>query len=289
MTHQHARVLNLDRARADKRSEQRGLKVRGPVWAKAVKGYTTSLQAAGRRPGTVRLHLHYLGLLERHCPNFIDVDRTALESWLANPDWSPETRKSARSVAVVFFRWAQSYGLVERSPAVDLLPVTVPPAAARPAPDWAYRQALAEATPEVQWMLKLARLAGLRCAEIAAVSSRDLDGDLLYVTGKGGRRRIVPIVDAELRRAIAQSGQWLFPSPHGGHYTPGWVSKVIGRALPGQWTAHQLRHAFATHSYARHPDVLALGRVLGHSAPETTMRYVATPVEALRGVVTAAA
>jgi integrase len=138
-------------------------------------------------------------------------------------------------------------------------------------------------------MLKLARIGGLRCAEIAGVSSYNLVEDLLYVTGKGGRRRIVPVADAELIAAIQSADGWLFPSPYGGHYTPGWVSKVIGRALPVGLTAHQLRHTFATRSYAGNPDVLALGKVLGHSKPETTMRYVQTPIDSLRSVVASAA
>src|SRR5690606_14215431 len=105
----------------------------------------------------------------------------------------------------------------------------------------------------------------------------------------GGKLRIVPIADTEPLEAIHAANGWLFPSPMGGHCTPGWIPKVIGRALPPGWTAHQFRPACAPRSYERSPDVLALGKVLGHSKPETTMRYVATPMDSLRAVVAAAA
>ena len=259
------------------------------MWTEIIERYAIGMAAAGRSAGTIRLHRHYLRDFARANPRPLKVSRDDIERWLARPGWSPETRKSARAVIVGFYRWMALTERMGRSPARDLAPVTVPPAVARPAPEPAYLAALVGADRDLLLMLTLARHAGLRCAEIAGIHSENLDGDLLYIRGKGGRFRVVPIEKAELVTAIATADGYLFPSPEGGHFTAGWVSKRMSRALGSGVTGHQLRHAFATRSYEGNPDLLALGRVLGHSKPETTMRYVATPESALRRVVHAAA
>lgn len=259
------------------------------MWDAVIDDYLNSLRAAGRAAGTIRLHRHYLTLLARACPDPVAVSRRDLEAWLAGQAWKPETRKSARSVVVTFYRWAASMRLVETSPAADLLTVTIPRALPRPAPEAAFDRAMAGASWSVRVMLALARYGGLRCVEIAAVHSRDLTDDMLYVIGKGGKQRVVPILDPELAAAIRSVHGYLFPGRDGGHVTPAWISKQLARALPDGWTAHTLRHAFATRSYAVSPDLLALAEVLGHARVDTTRRYAQIPADSLRAVVNAAA
>src|SRR5690606_9226779 len=128
-----------------------------------------------------------------------------------------------------------------------------------------------------------------RRAEIARVQSADLVDGLLYVHGKGGKGRLVPIIDPGLRGAIGRADGWLFPSRAGAHLSPQYVGKLMSDARPDAWTAHTLRHRFATKAYAGTRDVLAVGRVLGHARPETTQRYVQLPTDALHDVVAAAA
>lgn len=259
------------------------------MWTEYIDDYLTSLRAAGRAAGTIRLHRVYLGLLSRVCPDPWEVTRRDLEQWLAAANWEPETRKSARSVAVGFYRWAHSSGHIDASPAAGLLSITVPHGIPRPAPLVAFETAIARAPWDLRVALALARYAGLRCCEIAAVHSRDLIDDKLYVIGKGRKERVVPIIDPELRAAIRSVHGYLFPSPHGGHVSAAWISKRMARVLPDHWTAHTLRHAFATAAYANHPDLLALADVLGHAKTDTTRRYTEVPMDALRAVVNAAA
>lgn len=45
-------------------------------------------------------------------------------------------------------------------------------------------------------------------------------------------------------------------------------------ALPDPWTAHCLRHAFATDLYAQTRDLVVVAEVLGHASTRTTERYV---------------
>lgn len=259
-------------------------------WPTATAAYRTALHAAGRSPGTVRLHLHYL----RHVAQFVPDPWSATleqltEALGAEPLWQPETRKSCRSTIAAFYRWAHLAGYVDEDPSLRLPVVKVPRGTPRPAPDVALDAALEAADPRTRLMLLLAARLGLRVCEVAAVHSDDLVAGVLFVTGKGGVTRPVPVVDDELLRAIAGAHGFLFPGKINGHLAPGTVTKVLSRALPGRWTAHTLRHRFATRSNGVHPDLLALQQVLGHARSETTQRYTLVSVAALRAVVEAAA
>jgi integrase/recombinase XerC len=259
------------------------------AWDNYTREYLTSLRAAGRRPLTVRLHAHYLRILAEHAPSPQTVTLQVLERALARPSWAPETRKSARSVFAGFCRWMHGMGYLEADPSRLLRPVRVPEGQARPIPEAVLQRALGLADRRERLILLLGAHAGLRAGEIALVHTRDLVDDLLYVTGKGGKTRIVPIVDAELRDAIRDARGWLFPGRTDGHLSAGHVSVLMSRLLPGRWTAHTLRHRAGTRAYDGTRDILAVGRFLGHAKPETTMRYVQLPADALRAVARAAA
>lgn len=260
-----------------------------PNWSSVLGAYVTALRAAHRSPGTVRLHRHYLRHLARHVDHPLTASTADLARALAVPTWSAETRKSARGALVSFYRWAHGSGLLDVDPAAGLPPVTVPAGQARPAPDAVLGAALLRAHPREALMLLLAAYAGLRCAEIARVHARDYVDGLLYVHGKGGKVRVVPVEHPDLVAALTRAGGYLFPGRDGGHLSPGTVSRLLSRALPEAWTGHTLRHRFATRAYAGTRDVLAVGRALGHARPETTQRYVQLPPDALLAVVRAAA
>jgi integrase len=135
-------------------------------------------------------------------------------------------------------------------------------------------------------MLRLARNAALRCVEICQVRGDHLEeGNMLRVIGKGGRERMVPIIDPEILAALRATEGFLFPDDLGGHLSAAWVSKLCSRALPGKWTAHTLRHAFGSASYQANPDLLALAEVMGHAKVDTTRRYAEVPrAQLLRAV-----
>lgn len=259
------------------------------TWTGAVLLYTTAMVAGHRSRGTIRLYRHYLDHLARYVRRPMLATPAQLRRALSVPHWSAETRKSARSAISSFYRWAVDDGLMADSPAAGLPSVTVPPGKPRPIPAAEYRRALALAAPRERLMLKLGRQAGLRCAEIAQVHREDLVEARIYVTGKGGKTRTVPVLDEELATAIRRADEWLFPNGRGTHLSPGHVSKILGEVLPGQWTAHTLRHGMGTAAYAGTRDLLAVGELLGHSRPETTRRYVLLPEDALLDAARAAA
>jgi integrase len=259
-------------------------------WGKALHGYETALLAAGRSPGTVRLHRHYLaGLRAAHPATPWAITTPQLREALSNPRWSAETRKSARQAFRGFYRWAHGDGLIDHDPAFSLPGIRVPNGVPRPAPALVVAALLAQNPCERVWLMAaLAALVGLRAAEIARVHRDDYVGDELLITGKGGKVRAVPILEPRLAARLEAVDGWAFPNGLGSHLTPGHVSKLLSAAMPPGWTAHTLRHRCATVAYAGTRDLLAVGQLLGHSRPETTQRYVRIPDDAVRAAVTAA-
>ena len=261
------------------------------MWDDTTRAYLASLAAAGRRPMTVRLHRHYLAHLRRFAPSPTTITIQALERALsARRDWKPETVRSAAGVFRGFTRWMHGRGMIATDVGRLLPAIRVPAAVARPMPDPLLSRLLSGLPPSRdRWLVLLGAHAGLRAAEIATVSRKRLDGDLLYVDGKGGKQRIVPIVDTDLLAAICQADPWLFPGRVDGHLSPRTVSVLLSELLPDHWTAHTLRHRAGTAGYHATRDILAVGKFLGHSKPETTMRYVQLPQDALRAVASGAA
>nr|DAL28232.1 MAG TPA_asm: SITE SPECIFIC RECOMBINASE XERD [Caudoviricetes sp.] len=259
------------------------------TWTIARRDYRVALRAAGRSDGTIRLHMHYLDTLARQVRDPWRARPDDLVTVLAHPAWSPETRKSCRSVLASFYRWAYGSHRVTVNPAAELPTVRVPAGKARPTPEAVYRRALALADPRGRLMLKAAALCGLRACEIARVHTRALEGDMLRVVGKGAKVRLVPVLDDELLHAIERAGGWLFPGRIEGHLSPGTVSRLLGELLPEGWTGHTLRHRYGTRAYAGTRDLLAVGELLGHARPETTRRYVELPGDAVRAAARAAA
>ena len=52
--------------------------------------------------------------------------------------------------------------------------------------------------------------------------------------------------------------------------------------LPERLTPHKLRHTYATRLVSKHLPLSEVGRVLGHTQPTTTYRYVNANVETAR-------
>ncbi|GAB3623830.1 hypothetical protein GCM10027418_19140 [Mariniluteicoccus endophyticus] len=281
-----------------------------PRWAGHVDTYAVFLAAAGRRPGTIRQHRAHLGMLAAIHPDPTTITERDLLAYLAGKDWAPETRKAARSVLRSFFAWAAGRGgLLDVDPAAELPSVRVPAGVPHPTPTDVLEAALERADDKGRLMLLLGAYAGLRRAEIAAVHpARDVTDGALRVVGKGGRARLVPLhprvaaaIDDELARrrqgtpgtgfryaAAATADGYLFPGVGPGtHVQPGAVGKTLADLLGEHWTAHGLRHRFATRAYAGTRDLRAVQTLLGHSQPETTARYTAVPDGALTAAVLA--
>jgi len=130
--------------------------------------------------------------------------------------------------------------------------------------------------------------AGLRIAEALSLTGAHLPlGEVLTVTGKGGKQRVVPIlpvvraaVDDYAARCPWQpaAGEPLFRGAKGGPLGQGMVQKAMARArialgLPATATPHALRHSFATHLLGAGADLRSLQELLGHASLGSTQIY----------------
>jgi len=256
------------------------------------------LRAADVSPTTLRLRLHYLDRLAEHLEaDGLDLPSAtpgALVAFLARPGWSPETRKSARATVRRFYGWALDEGVVDVDPARRLPAVRVPRAVPRPTPLKVFAEALLRAGPRGRRALLLARYAGLRRAEVAALHTDDVVetpiGPAVRVVGKGRRVRVVPL-HPRLAEALAGLPRgYVFPSTRtpAGHLSPDALGSLVGDLLGPGWTMHTLRHRAAGDWYAVDRDLRAVQELLGHASVATTQRY--TPADddamwrAVRGV-----
>lgn len=256
------------------------------TWSDALIAWRREMQAAGRSSETIRLRMYYLTRWQRVCRRPQAATRAAIIAWLAHPSWSQETRRSARTAMVTFYRWMLEEDHLPPDPAGKVvnpagrLPrITVPKGVARPATDQAIQRGLDAATLRVKRMILLGSLGGLRRGEISRVHTRDLSGRDLIVHGKGGKQRVIRL-DPSLAASIASAPDgWLFPAPDGHQMTPAHIGVLISRALPKGTTPHMLRHACGTWLNDNGVPLTDIRDWLGHADVSTTQRYVQVRIE----------
>lgn len=129
---------------------------------------------------------------------------------------------------------------------------------------------------------------GLRISEALAIPRGAAPlREVLRVTGKGGKERIVPVLPvvrqaieaylAVVPYAVAADGP-MFVGAKGGPLNPGVMQRQMRRlrrrlGLPETATPHALRHSFATHLLAAGGDLRSIQELLGHASLSTTQRY----------------
>ncbi|KMW56457.1 Tyrosine recombinase XerC [Candidatus Rhodobacter oscarellae] len=140
---------------------------------------------------------------------------------------------------------------------------------------------------------------GLRVSEALGLTGDDMPlQDVLRITGKGGKERIVPVlpiarhaVKDYLRQVPFKAGakEPIFRGIRGGPLSPRLVQKVMQAArmqlgLPATATPHAMRHSFATHLLSAGGDLRAIQELLGHSSLSTTQTYTAVDTARLMEV-----
>ena len=140
---------------------------------------------------------------------------------------------------------------------------------------------------------------GLRISEALGLKRRDVPvpgaGDVLVVTGKGNKTRMVPV----LQNVLALVQDYVAMCPHslpaegpifvgarGGPLKARIIQLTMERlrgalGLPDSATPHALRHSFATHLLTRGGDLRAIQELLGHASLSTTQIYTGIDSERL--------
>ncbi|WP_261625009.1 tyrosine-type recombinase/integrase [Nesterenkonia marinintestina] len=240
------------------------------------------------RPQTVRNRLYYVDRFLRWLDHVgadpWSIDIRHLAAWLTQVGTKPATRSNARGALRVFYQWAYLTDRCTADPTKHLPGIRVPHGVPRPVPPAVLDSALeASSTARDALMLLLGALAGLRIGEIAPLHTADVSPESLYISGKGGRSRRIPVHSALVPFFQACESGFLFPSERNpaGHYLPASIGARIRSLLGGQWTAHNLRHKFATDFYQACPDIITLQALLGHARVDTTLVYTRPPADHL--------
>ncbi len=141
---------------------------------------------------------------------------------------------------------------------------------------------------------------GLRVSELVSLPLRAAVGDtrFLFVKGKGGRERLVPLSDVareairdyiDVRHEFTEGGLvaaskraqgYLFPSrSKSGHLTRQRFAQMLKdlarttKVSADELSPHTLRHAFATHLLAHGAGLRSVQQMLGHADISTTQIY----------------
>lgn len=238
-------------------------------------------------PNTVRARAAILATI----PNPLTIDRPGiLEWWETRQQRRGGTLKAASSLAVeqshvrAFYAWAFSAGRIDHNPGQWIPRARQRKAQPRPTREADYARLVRAADPPMRRMLALGGMAGLRCAEIAALDWTDVDSDrgLIWVrNGKGGKDRSVPLT-ADLAAILGPpaSGPVI-----GCHVSPKAASARISRYLRAngvESTAHKLRARYATRFLESTGDLRATATVLGHSSVSTSERYTVASSDVMR-------
>jgi integrase/recombinase XerD len=152
-------------------------------------------------------------------------------------------------------------------------------------------------------LLELLYGTGARVSEVVGIGVGDLDFDeeLILVTGKGSKQRLVPMgstLKVALRDYLGPRGRRAFPdarkdsrlflNARGGPLSRQGVDLIIDkRALPvgierSRISAHVFRHSCATHMLAHGADIRVVQELLGHVSISTTQIYTAVAVTSLK-------
>jgi integrase/recombinase XerC len=143
---------------------------------------------------------------------------------------------------------------------------------------------------------------GLRISEALGLKVKDIPapgrGDVIVVTGKGRKTRMVPVLAPVLQ--LVADYMAVCPYDHapdapafvgakGGPLSPRIIQLAMERLrgvlnLAETATPHALRHSFATHLLARGGDLRAIQELLGHASLSTTQVYTAIDTDRLMEV-----
>ena len=157
-------------------------------------------------------------------------------------------------------------------------------------------------------MIEILYATGVRVSELVQlqVSQFRRRPDAIFIVGKGGRERLVPLGLAAKRAAadwlvLRDStpgyalSEYMFPAESatadGGAMTRQQFSRllktiaVVAQIDPRRVTPHKIRHSFATHMLNRGADLRSLQTMLGHADIATTQIYTSSRPDRLAGLV----
>ena len=267
----------------------------------------------------VRQFLGYLATQLGYAPCLADLARLDLKSFrgflASRRRTGAVSRSLARTLSALrqLFRWLEAQNLVENRKILQLAMPKVPHSVPKPLTVGKAADVVdAGAGAELDWVLArdaavllLLYGCGLRIAEALSIKAKNAptpERDVLRITGKGGKQRLVPVLPV-VRDAVARYVQLcpyplepdepMFRGAKGGPLSPRLIQLAMERLretldLPATATPHALRHSFATHLLSAGGDLRQIQELLGHASLSTTQAYTEVDRDRLLAVYDAA-
>ena len=140
--------------------------------------------------------------------------------------------------------------------------------------------ARADESPGQVAAIRLLLLTGCRKSELLTLRWSDYrEGRLFLRDSKSGPRTVWLSQPArDILDGIERTGAWVFPSPRAAQprctdWLDGFWWRIREEAGLDDVRLHDLRHTHASIALRQGETVLAIGRLLGHADPETTLNY----------------
>ncbi len=132
------------------------------------------------------------------------------------------------------------------------------------------------------WLLGI--YTGCRIGDILALKWNDIpEGKVLYIKeGKTKKKRII-IISEPLRKVLdlfENKKGFLFANKNGNIISREWINKKIKKILLDNnlpfknQSSHMLRKTFATEIHRKSKDIFLVQKMLNHSTPAVTLRYI---------------
>ena len=243
------------------------------------------------KPGTLRANRYYLS--NRILPHFAghrigDIDNRDVRNWFASLHATPTAADRSMPVLSVIMKESERMGLrPEGSNPCRGIRRNRRKGRERFLSDEEIRRlsgalsARSGRYPEQVTIIRLLLLTGCRKGELLTLRWSDYrEGHLFLRDSKAGPRTVW--LSDPARRILdsleRKNSRWMFPARRGNRPRDlYWLDRVwFGvRAEAGLTDVrlHDLRHTYASHALRQGETVLAIGRLLGHSNPETTLKY----------------
>jgi integrase/recombinase XerC len=245
--------------------------------------YRLHMQRRGMLDSSIACRLARLRSVERAVGSLVELDTEQIEQFLDRRNIGARTRYGWLSHLHCFYTWAFDRHYIDEDPTRTIIRPRLRRTLPRPIHDRDLMTAIQLAPSGLRAMLLLAAFSGLRCAEIARLERGDVleswEPPMLRIRGKGDIERMVPLhpdVWASLRLAGLPHTGRVFRRPRGGGWSPALLSRHVAVYFDDigiDATAHQLRHWFATRTYAASLDLRVTQELLGHASPTTTAIY----------------
>jgi site-specific recombinase XerD len=274
-------------------------------YSQFIKGY--SKETIRRYRETVSLFCRYSNI-DSFNQVSEDVVRNFFYQGRLERNWKSATFISFHKTLFVFFRWAVQRGYIQSNPVTN---IEVPKLEKRLPPKLTKQDALKllEIVYNYPYEYKFPRyrnhaifatflFAGLRKSELLSLQLMDVDIDNLSIfvrQGKGAKDRVIPMsttLAVSLRRYLEERKrlrrtcpEFFVSTNRNMGFTRNGLNHLIQeikRVSKVSFSAHKLRHTFATLMLEGGCDIYSLSRMMGHSDIKTTTIYLAASAEHLR-------